>query len=167
MTRWLHLYWKSFKFFLNGKSQLQWIMSYYFTGRKQWSTSLTYSPSGKNADLEKRDYWFSLSLIGWKTCWKKLCFTLKMYLFRVIQLLVNVSLEAEICPCCCVLLEQAVFKKERAMQIENFLPPLYSFLCFFQKVKKQFFWGLFLSKYLNIPKWSKVIHIYWWLWVNK
>ena len=29
---------------------------------------------------------------------------------RVSQLLVNVSLEKEICPCCCVLLEQALFK---------------------------------------------------------
>ena len=40
-------------------------------------------------------------------CKKK---TLKMYLSRVTQLLVNVSLETEIFPRCCVLLEQAVFK---------------------------------------------------------
>ena len=36
--------------------------------------------------------------------------TLKMYLSRVTQLLVNFSLETEIFPRCCVLLEQAVFK---------------------------------------------------------
>ena len=41
---------------------------------------------------------------------KKLYFTLKMYLSRVTQLLVNVSLETEIYPGCCVLLEQTLFK---------------------------------------------------------
>ena len=40
-------------------------------------------------------------------CKKK---TLKMYLSRVTQLLVNVLLETEIFPRCCVLYEQAVFK---------------------------------------------------------
>ena len=38
------------------------------------------------------------------------CFTLKMYLSRFTQILLNVSLETEICPCCFVLLEQPVFK---------------------------------------------------------
>ena len=68
LIRWLHL-----KFFF-GKSQLHWIVSYYFTGRKQWSTSFTYRASGKHADLKICEYCFSLSLHRKKTCLKKALF---------------------------------------------------------------------------------------------
>ena len=72
LTSQLYLYWQSFKVFV--ENQLHWIVSYYFTGRKWWSTSPPYSSSGKHADLWKCEYWFSLSLHRKKNMLKKALF---------------------------------------------------------------------------------------------
>ena len=77
--------------------------------------------------------------------------TVKMNLSRVTQLLVNVSLETEICPRCFVFIGASCVQKLKSNTNWKLLASTLQFPIFFQKFQKQFCWA-FLSKYLNIPK---------------
>ena len=137
------LYWQSFKVFTKNHSFIE-----------LWAT---YTLQEENSDqdpsliaqMENMQSSRNVST-GFSYHFTGGCFTLKMYLFRVTQLLVNVTLEIEIFPCCYVLMEQAVYKNWRAMHIENFLPPPYCFL-FFPEVWK----AILLSLSFQIHKHSK------------
>ena len=104
LTRQLHFYWQSFKFFTKIHSCIE-----------LWAITLQERNSDPHSSLNNQEEnmpisrnvstGFPCQFTGGKHA-KKSCLTLKMYLSRVTQLLVNVSVETEICLACCVLLEQ-------------------------------------------------------------
>ena len=167
LNRQLHLYWQSFKVFTKNHSFIElWAIhtlqeedfeldplrqmrenadQHTFPQMRGNVNQHTFSQMGKNIEQdtfpEMREMKMKIHRkvsTGFPSHFAGGCFTLKMYLSRFTQLLLNVSLETEICPCCFVLLEQPVFKNLRTMQIENFLPPPYSFLFFFRSFKSNF-----------------------------
>ena len=131
LTRQLHLYWQSFKVFTKNHSCIElWAIYTLQEENSDQDPSLT-------AQMEKMQISRNVST-GFPCHFTGGHFTLKMYLFRVTQLLVNDTLETEICPCCYVLMEQTLYKNWRAMHIEHLLPPPYSFLFFSRSLKSNF-----------------------------